>query len=98
MKQEELNQMLQREVIVKMAEAKDKSGLVKNLRFQLSQLEGDKIVEISDLDHETARNLKDFFKPTYHVVGPSIDETNTKFLNKRYCLAFIHYQVGVQNA
>jgi len=75
-----------------------KSNLIEKLKFLFSNLEPDKVYEVSDLDHITALNLKAHFREYYNVFGPSIDEENSKLFAPRYRLAFMIYQQGVKNA
>ena len=97
MKLEELNQILQKEVIVKMSKEK-KLDLIRKIKYQLSYLKDNKVVEVSDLDYVTALNLKSQFREDYHVIGPATDEDNSKRFKPRYRLSFMLYQIGVQNA
>ena len=92
MRREELNPILQKEVIVKIA--KELMNLLNEIENKLKTLEVGKVLDVSNLTKEEAKAISQTYSKQYFMNGPLEDKNN----NGKYVLAFMVNYRGKENA
>jgi len=88
----ELNQILQKGVIVKVR--KTLLDMLNEINNKLNDLKAGKVLDISDLNEEDAKIISRVYSKEYFMKGPIEDKDH----KGKYVLAFIKNYRGIKNA
>lgn len=92
MRPEELNQILQKEVIVKMSE--DLIDRLFKIDEKLKVLKVGEVLDVSNLKEEEVKTMVQLYSKQYFLRGPVEDNEHAR----RYVLAFMSNSRGNENA